>query len=303
MLETIRFLNLNTTSDTLNSLVNLISRGRAYKRFKIHTGRIIETPIRSLKNIQRQILEGLQNNFFFEIILPYSYGIRSHYRSAKYNALHHNSTAPWILSMDIKKFFSNTTRKKLLRGWDAAFQKRIPDEVRDNIFSLCLIPRRGEYILPTGAPTSSLFASIAALPIDIEITTIIRDIKYSRYIDDITISPQENQSYPDGLQKRVVKIVRSAGYEINHSKSKLLYLTGDQYKITGITLNSKYLIDKTTRNKLRAMIDQAARDSIPLTDPKIRGRLEWIKISPLLYTKLINYYHHRRTIWSNRNII
>ena len=152
MKELIEYLKLDTSPEVLQELAKLIARGNAYKRFKIHREglrpRQIEEPYPVLKRVQREILNKLDKRFITLLLLPFSYGIKSRYRSVVYHAaLHHRYNPPWILSMDIKGFFPTTTATKLQAGLASIFSIiEMSQSVRDNLVSLCMAPfgRNGE---------------------------------------------------------------------------------------------------------------------------------------------------------------
>lgn len=92
------------------------------------------------------------------------------------------------------------------------------------------------YGLPQGAPTSPALSNLAFLPIDNKLIALcqLNDIKYTRYIDDLTFS-----SAIDFIDKipEILGIVNTSGFKVSFRKT--LYC-GKQ-TITGIEVSNNYI--------------------------------------------------------------
>lgn len=261
--------------------------------------RIIEEPCPELKEKQNSYLDLLRN-------LPwpdYVYGLGSYDKDAIHNALVHYQK-PFVLNMDIKKFYPSTTLGTFLLGLDNISRKKLLplDKYAEIIttFELdyCFIQGKQAalYYLPTGAPTSPFLASLAFLPVDKEISELSksRGLTYTRYVDDLTFS---GDTYPKGFQKDLNKIITQSGYRINSRKTRLCYQTNHSQVITGVLLNYKPVPTKDYRHVLRAELDHYAREN-KLLDDYILGRLNYLKrLSPNKYISSIQYYQKRRNFY------
>ncbi len=108
--------------------------------------------------------------------------------------------------------------------------------------------------LPQGAPTSKHIADIVFLNIDKEIIDFCNNysIKYTRFVDDITLSSQQDFQ---PLIKQLMAKITSQGFNINYRKTSY---SGKQ-KITGIAVFNNY-IDAPDEIKAKAKAKQMDGD-------------------------------------------
>jgi RNA-directed DNA polymerase len=277
-----------------------------YKHFNIPkldgTFRTIQVPSKRLKNIQYKILEYLSS---FD--LPeYVFGLGGTDKSAKANAEYHCLDSKVIIKMDIRNFFSSTTAKILLCNFynsasnlPKPYFKTITGIIPFVFICMNFLGELSSFYLPTGAPTSPLISSLAFLSIDEKLNQLAKDhnLKYSRYIDDLTFS---GPTYPPGFQAKVNQIVKEGGYHLNHKKSQVLYKNNHTQKITGISLNNKEArITREYRRQLRTELEVTAKSFANLSD-SLYGKLAYVKqINVFQYTQLINYFLKRQEHWNN----
>ena len=111
--------------------------------------------------------------------------------------------------------------------------------------------------MPQGTPTSTHIANLVFLDIDQKLISFCKEnnITYSRYVDDLTFSSQ--QDFKDMLNK-LLDIVNEGGFKISYRKTNY---KGFQV-ITGVTVYNNY-IDGTQK-----IIDRASQEQLSQSDSK-----------------------------------
>jgi RNA-directed DNA polymerase len=110
--------------------------------------------------------------------------------------------------------------------------------------------------LPQGAPTSPVLANLAALKLDAEIMRTCDEavagngFRYSRYVDDITISGVLELV---ALLPKVYECVERNGFIPNVKKTKILRRSIRQ-SVTGVVVNKKLSVPKTLIRKVRQQL-------------------------------------------------
>ena len=91
--------------------------------------------------------------------------------------------------------------------------------------------------LPQGPPTSPFLANIAALPMDEAILALVtpHDITYTRYVDDLCFSAQQDFQ---SLVPAILTIVQQHGFLYGHKKT---YYKKGPLEITGATVGNNDL--------------------------------------------------------------
>lgn len=186
-----------------------------------------------------------------------SYGFEKK-RSPIHNARKHLARR-YVLNFDLKDFFPSIHigRVKGVLIKDRNF------ELNPNIAMLISQIACHEGRLPQGSPLSPVISNMVAQILDRRLRKFanIARCSYSRYVDDITFStnlrdfPKSVAEFKDGswqLSKSLAKIVEKAGYEINHSKTRMQERHQRQI-VTGLTVNSKPLPNVDYRKNTRAM--------------------------------------------------
>ena len=210
-----------------------------YTYYKISKGngkfRHINAPSDALKEYQSNLLMKLYE------ILPHdsNHGFIPG-RSIVTNATPHVGKE-FVLSMDIKDFFPNTTTEKV----EEIFNRFFPQFKGD--MDICLY--RGH--IPQGAPTSPYIANFALYDFDITLSQYCEkhQANYTRYADDITISFEEIDIKT--LLTFVNTELAKYKYRLSFKKTHLMHRSRRQ-KVTGIIVNEKLNIPREIRNQLRA---------------------------------------------------
>ena len=162
--------------------------------------------------------------------------------------------------------------------------------------------RSNRTFLPTGAPTSPIICNIALTPIDKAIYNLVTPMgyRYSRYMDDIYISTEKSKRNWE-LIDNVKNLLKNQGFHVNRKKTRWMTPnSNDSIIITGVQLGSNR-VPKQFRKKLRARLNNLARDNKAL-DEQTQGCLAYVSsIDPMQYKKFLNYYHQRVTLYEQRS--
>lgn len=215
---------------------------RYYKIPKKTSGfRQIAEPLPNLKEIQSwinfNILKPLENkNIYIK-----SYKSKM---SIKDNAKFHRNQKN-VFSLDIADYFSNISEGKVI-----LFFKNLGYslELSITLAKLCCLNK----CLPQGAPTSPLLSNLITLNIDKRIFGFckIRNIRYTRYADDLTFSGDFNTGEIFNFTK---KVLSEYGFELNQKKTRNKQ-QHQQQKVTGIVVNKKLQVPANMRRTLRQEI-------------------------------------------------
>jgi hypothetical protein len=232
---------------TYNKVSLDLINGNAYTKARLpkKSGgfREISVPTEKLKLVQRLILE----NIFSKLpVHPMSHGGVKN-KSVVTNAEEHSNFDKKALILDLKDFFPSITYKRingiLLKigfNWDVV-RKLTP-----------LLTHKK--VLPQGAPTSTWIANAVCHRMD---TMFSRNTNliYSRFVDDISITPAVN-SYTHGKCMSIaVSIIENNGFEINKKKVRV------GRSVCGVVIMDKRLtVNNSKFRKLRSKIHSASRD-------------------------------------------
>lgn len=159
---------------------------------------------------------------------------------------------------DLKKFFPSISHynvmEMLLRN---GFSKKVASIITK------LTTYKGK--LPQGAPTSPVIANLVFLPIDFQIIDFCKtkNIKYTRYVDDLSFSAKYDFTQDTLL---FLKLIKKGEFGISHNKT---FYTSGIAEFTGISVgNNTINIPKRVRQKL---------DRKDLTENQKKGLIEYKK--------------------------
>ncbi|KPN94550.1 retron St85 family RNA-directed DNA polymerase [Lysinibacillus sp. ZYM-1] len=199
--------------------------------------RTLSIPSLDLKYVQRWILD----NILYKIeVSEYANGFVKG-KSVVTNANYHVKQE-YVLKMDIKDFFPTITAGRV---FGLFMSIGYSSNVAIVLTNLCTYNNS----IPQGAPTSPYISNLICRNLDLRLSLLCnkRNIKFSRYADDITISGGRK------VKKTIPfirKIINEEGFIVNQEKTKLLYKSGRQ-QVTGIVVNDKLSIAKEILRKLR----------------------------------------------------
>lgn len=262
-----------------------------YKVYKIRTGRSgklrqIEEPTHHVKQNQKSILEMLeQENLAFHSGCMAVSG-----KSIADNAAVHEG-CKYILRIDLKSCYQTIKSHHVERG--IRFLRSKTHALIDDIIQMCMFrDQKGEFILPTGAPTSPFLCNVALTPLDFKIDKIakVMGYKYTRYIDDMHLSTT-NEKRDWVLLDLISKEIKDYGLKVNKKKSKWFTNNGtDNIIVTGVRLGQKYKVPRELRRRVRAILHHHASNQLPLSK-KAKGYLAHIKsIDPDLHNVMVEKY-------------
>jgi RNA-directed DNA polymerase len=187
--------------------------------------RIIRPPRRRLRKLQRALLGLIYKRVQLRSCLHG--GVRGH--SIVTHARPHVGRF-LVATLDIRKFYPSTTPKHLEPVLTAiGFLDKAAEDL------LRLVSLNNE--LPQGAPTSSLLANLAFAPGDTRFIEICgeRHLSYSRYVDDIAISGEDD--FRD-LRSLFINAIESAGFSVADEKIHFMP-KHDRQIVTGLLVNDR----------------------------------------------------------------
>ncbi len=86
------------------------------------------------------------------------------------------------------------------------------------------------------------------------------DFTYTRYADDLTFSSDSATSPAVGqLLRRVRYLIRQEGFEVHPQKTRVLR-RGSRQEVTGVVVNDKPGVDRSTLRRFRAVLHQIEKD-------------------------------------------
>ncbi len=231
-----------------------------YKEFTIPKKkgkpRLIFQPDKELMKIQRKLNLYIQSVYSFQLpenvhgFIPKSFQV---HRSIVTNAMPHLNKNR-ILSIDLENYFSSIPSRKvkgLFLSWG------LTDQIATALALLCTY----KGALPTGAPTSPVLANLCSLELDEKLQAKAQNhgLTYTRYADDLTFSGEEYISDEKILD--LIETIKSENFSINVKKLRCAGNNKKQ-KITGVVVNHKLTVDRKVKKKLRAMIDDLAKNGL-----------------------------------------
>lgn len=199
--------------------------------------RRLTSPSENLKYIQRWILDTvLAELIIHDKAIGFSIG-----KSTVLNAKYHINQE-FLLKMDLKDFFPSISKKRVY-----GFFRSIGYNENVALFFTDFCTHKN--CLPQGAPTSPYISNLICLKLDYRLDSLCkkRNLTYTRYADDISISGGKKTKY---IKKNVQEIIEDEGFFVNHEKTVIVYKNKRQ-KITGVVVNDKPSIPKEMYRKIR----------------------------------------------------
>jgi RNA-directed DNA polymerase len=242
--------------------------------------RKITAPERSLKYLQRRMLEGGFNRLLTEEHLGDSAHGFIPGRNIVTNAAPHIGQ-PLVVNVDIESFFPSIRYALILKAvaqlndlegisLSAAAQRLIAD--------LCSY----QGALPTGSPTSPAIANLTLRNLDQSLATLCmaQGITYTRYADDLTFSGDNSART---VLPFVKKCLAELGLELDEKKTNL-FRRGRRQIVTGLVVNEKPNLPRRLRRELRAAVHRRSHgvtptwDDRPMDDNELAGRLAFLQM-------------------------
>ena len=145
--------------------------------------------------------------------------------------------------MDLKNFFPSITFGRILNVFKKVGYR---ESVAVMLANLCCLNNE----LPQGAPTSPALSNIIASGLDYKIADFLKgkDVRYTRYADDLTFSGDFNEG---DMIKNIERIVCRQGFNVNHSKTRVRKRNQRQ-EVTGVVVNEKLQVSRELRRRIRS---------------------------------------------------
>lgn len=215
-------------------------------------------PDDNLKEIQRVILMRYLNT---ETVHHAAVGFRRKKSVADHVWPH--AGASLIITADIKDFFPNTKRWRILEFWE----NQLRSEKAAELFTI-LTTYHGS--LPQGAPTSPSLSNLVNHRMDTALDNGTRQSggTYTRYCDDMIFSWHGRSQPPADFKHMVTVALREFGYTLHPEKGWCVYTARDEPEITGAVLT------RNGRVRVPEHIQKIMKDLRRSDDPYDLSRLE-----------------------------
>jgi len=178
-------------------------------------------------------------------------------RGIKDNAVEH-AKAHYIAKLDIKDFYPSIRHDKV-------YEFFIEQECSPDVSRILTRLTTWRYALPLGTSTSPFLADQIVCSVDGRVAGIARKhhLKYTRYVDDITISGDFEL---ERIADLVIRIVGQAGFRIKRSKL-VIYRPGDEKErvVTGVRVDGGRLSAPI------AYVDDLRDDLVEALQQSLRG--------------------------------
>jgi RNA-directed DNA polymerase len=246
-----------------------------YVRFHIpkKTGgvRAISAPLPRLKEAQQWILD----NILEQVVLhPSAHGFRRG-RSIVTNAQPHVG-ALVVINLDLQDFFPSISYRRikgvfLSLGYSEAVATILGLVCTEPEVTQIELDGRNYYIaqserhLPQGAPSSPALTNLLCRRLDRRLAGLAnsRGFAYTRYADDLTFSTTNPEKLRDigNILQGTKSIVAHEGLAIHPDKTRVLRNSQHQ-EVTGVVVNEKLNVSKSTLKKFRATLYQIEKDGL-----------------------------------------
>jgi len=209
--------------------------------------RHLDVPTRQLRSVQRRIARFLRSR----VVLPDTMQGGVLKGSPKRNASFHLGQKI-VFKLDIRDCFPSIGHKRVF----CVFREQLmfSDEISRVLTKLTTFQRR----LPQGAPTSSILANLALLPLHDEIQRACKplEVRCTFFVDDIVLSGDRVRE----VAGSVVSLVRKHGFSMRAQKVGLLVRHREAQKVTGIVVNGRRLsVGRRRQSELRLRILRMSR--------------------------------------------
>lgn len=259
--------------------------------------RQVYDPARPLKDLQRRINRHIFSRVDFPTYLQGGIRDKKSPRHCTANARLH-AGARIVINEDISGFFPSITKSQIHDIWQYFFC--FPPGIADRFTTLTTHDGR----LPQGAPTSTYLANLVLWKEESTVVETLSSngIRYSRFIDDFTLSSTHFQNVAS--QKSIVRTIRSMcdrnGYLIKESKHRV-ESSGKAMHVNNLLVNNGVALPRKERARIRAAVgtcekrsesDRATDDYRALFNSTI-GRVN----------RLRQYHHHEGSALLKRLLV
>ncbi|WP_215822881.1 reverse transcriptase family protein [Cobetia sp. 4B] len=140
-----------------------------------------------------------------------------------------------VLKIDVKDFFDNIHSDLIFNIFIKLF--KYPQEVAELLTDLCTYKNK----LPQGGLTSSYLACLSLFDVEPDVVKRLenKDVKYTRFVDDITISSQHPNYDFSFAKKLVFDMLHSKDLPINEAKTTVQRLSSAPILVHGLRISFK----------------------------------------------------------------
>lgn len=180
-----------------------------------------------------------------------------------------------ICTFDVRDAFRSTSYHGVLRSLRRALARSgLPSLIALPITRLCTL----EHSLPQGAPTSNALLDVVLRPVDDELLAAgnSRAARYSRYVDDLTVSSGCAMPW---ARPAVIRALAVVGLQLNHSKTRV-WSPPRRPTITGIVLRDRLVLPVEYIRRVEALITQLKSTTgppLPKDLARIRGAIAHLR--------------------------
>jgi RNA-directed DNA polymerase len=233
--------------------------------------REISAPLPRLKQAQQWILDNILERI---VLHPTAHGFRRG-RSIITNAQPHVG-ALVVINLDLQNFFpsiSYSRVKGIFRsiGYSESIATILglictePDVTAVELDGRSYYIAQNQRYLPQGAPTSPALTNLLCRRLDRRLDRLAssRGFVYTRYADDLTFSTADSEKLREigNILKGTTGIVTHEGLTIHPDKTRVLRQS-QQQEVTGVVVNQKLNVDRSTLKRFRATLYQIEKDGL-----------------------------------------
>ncbi|MDQ1252696.1 MAG: RNA-directed polymerase [Euryarchaeota archaeon] len=219
----------------------------SYKMKKKRGGyRTIDAPSKKLKFVQRWIL---QNILYIIKVSKHSHGFIPG-RSIATNAKIHVGQE-LVMGIDLKDFFPSIKFNRVSGFFKSVWYN---NNISTILAELCTF----NWQLPQGAPTSPMISNLIASRLDRRLAGFCKkkELLYSRYADDITIS---GWKVLPRYKTLIFRIITEEGFEINYEKVRIQG-RGSCQLVTGLVVNDKVSIGRKKKRTIKSLVHKISEN-------------------------------------------
>ncbi len=223
--------------------------------------RSINAPSKELKDIQKRLANLLLD--CKDVILrdnkvkcTFSHGFERK-KSIITNAAQHQNKKV-VLNLDLSDFFGSFNFGRVRGFFISNRYFKLDPHIATVIAQIACFNNS----LPQGSPCSPIISNLISNSLDIRLSTLAQKngCTYTRYADDVTFSTRKptlptsilKELNPVTLGSRLIKEIESAGFLINHKKTRV-QLKDSRQEATGLIVNKKVNIRAEYWRDVRAM--------------------------------------------------
>ena len=259
--------------------------------------RIIESPKKLLKQVQRQIYSKLLTK---TLVHNAAHGFRQN-RSCLSHARNHTNKE-YLFIFDLADYFHSIDWYcvyKVFRGigYNNEISKYLSGLCTHRIVGckslltqLDINQRKKvrERHLAQGAPTSPVLSNLVMYQLDKRLDGLAKslELNYSRYADDIVFSGNKHRNW-DFLEPLIGSICLQEGFELNYRKSRTVR-SYQRQKVTGVIVNQGTNIDRRYYDRLKAILTNCIRHGADTQNIDKHDNLQAYLLGSIIFVNSLN---------------